>query len=167
MGVDGVEFLVRKEVDSLTKRRKTPEEKLAIVEAYLQTDLTYQEVADKYDVTYANVYAWVKKYQQQGRDGFIKPSNLQEAETESDLAETQRLKEYKKTLLLEKKFLEVQRIALMRKGVVRQRVGRLDDELICFMTIYELAEEGYNLSLLTRVLEVSSLRYYIWLLGQN
>ena len=54
----------------MTKCRKvTQEEKLEIVKYCLEHDLNYIQTCKIYDVTYPNVYNWIKKYKKYGEEG--------------------------------------------------------------------------------------------------
>lgn len=54
------------------KARKTIyEERLNIVEFYLDNELSYKEIAKKFNVTYGQVYQWVQKYKKYDSDGLI------------------------------------------------------------------------------------------------
>ena len=50
----------------MNSRKTTFEERLEIVNYVLANDNDYKGAADKYSVPYANVYNWVKKYNEFG-----------------------------------------------------------------------------------------------------
>ena len=53
-----------------TKGRKTTlEERISIVEDHIRSGMSYAETAEKYHVSYQQVYQWVQKYNAQGIDG--------------------------------------------------------------------------------------------------
>ncbi|VDG17772.1 helix-turn-helix domain-containing protein [Lactiplantibacillus mudanjiangensis] len=52
-------------------RRATYEERLAIVDYTLTHANNYQEAADKFNVSYPQVYTWVRKFKQQGAAGLV------------------------------------------------------------------------------------------------
>ena len=53
-----------------TKGRKTTlEERISIVEDHIRSGMSYAETAEKYHVSYQQVYQWVQKYNSQGIDG--------------------------------------------------------------------------------------------------
>lgn len=57
---------------SMAEGRKTTfEERVEIVKDYIESGLTYEEAAKKYDVSYPQVYRWVHKYRQNGVDGLV------------------------------------------------------------------------------------------------
>ena len=49
----------------------THEEKIEIVKACLANNLSYKDTAEKYQVSYNNVYSWVHKYKVHGPDGLV------------------------------------------------------------------------------------------------
>ncbi|AVK64700.1 hypothetical protein C5Z26_11560 [Lactobacillus sp. CBA3606] len=52
-------------------RRATYTERIEIVQYTLAHDNNYQQAADKFKVSYSQVYTWVRKYQQAGADGLV------------------------------------------------------------------------------------------------
>ena len=52
-------------------RKTTLEERLEIVQFTLMHDKNYQLAMKEYQVSYSQVYSWVKKYEQSGRDGLV------------------------------------------------------------------------------------------------
>ena len=53
----------------MTGAKKTYEEKVEIVEDFIESRLTYKEAAEKYKVSYNNIYSWVNKYKKHGPKG--------------------------------------------------------------------------------------------------
>src|SRR5690625_5355431 len=66
-GKDFRDYSEKSEVYTMTGKKKTDDEKLLIVKDYLDGDLTYAEIAEKYNVSYNNIYSWVQKYKTQDR----------------------------------------------------------------------------------------------------
>lgn len=52
-------------------RRATLEERIAIVKYTLAHENNYQQAADKFNVSYPQVYTWVRKYRQSGMEGLV------------------------------------------------------------------------------------------------
>ena len=50
-------------------RKTTQEERIEIVNYCLEHDKNYKETAELFDVSYTQVYQWVKKYQGSGEEG--------------------------------------------------------------------------------------------------
>lgn len=71
-------------------KKTTQEEKIKIVKYCLAADLSYKETAEKYQVSYNNVYPWVKKYKELGPDGLVdgrgsrKPNFIQTIEEKAE-----------------------------------------------------------------------------------
>ncbi|HEC2154276.1 TPA: transposase, partial [Staphylococcus delphini] len=59
------------EVYRMKSRKVTYEERVNIVQYYLNHDQSYSEVAHHFNISYGQIYAWVKKYQKHGMDGLI------------------------------------------------------------------------------------------------
>ena len=54
----------------MVKGRKTTfEERIDIVKDYIESASSYEEIAEKYEISYQQIYQWVRKYQEQGIDG--------------------------------------------------------------------------------------------------
>jgi transposase len=54
---------------SMTKGRKTTfEERIAIVAFCIANNYNYQMAADKFQVSYPQIYTWVKKYEEHGSE---------------------------------------------------------------------------------------------------
>ena len=89
----------KSEVYSMKSRKTTLEERIEIVKYSLDNNNDYKGAADKFLVPYANVYKWVKIYNEQGEEGLKfhrgRPKNFN-----SELTE------------LEKKDLEIAKLKL-------------------------------------------------------
>lgn len=107
----------------MTKGRKTTyKERLEIVQYTIAHGLAYGKAIEKYQVSYQQVYSWVKKYQSLGkeglRDGRGRKKDLEEL-TEIDL-----LKLENKKLQAEKEQLEME-VAIQKKlREIRERFQR-------------------------------------------
>lgn len=106
-------------------RKTTYEERLNIVNFYLDNELSYKEIARKFNVTYGQVYQWVQKYKKHGSDGLIdrrgkgKSQSILTSE-EVNEAEIKALKERNKILEMEnkvlKKYQEIEREMMNQKS---------------------------------------------------
>ena len=57
---------------TMTKGRKTTlQERIDIVTDHIGSELSYAETAEKYGVSYQQVYQWVQKYKANGIDGLV------------------------------------------------------------------------------------------------
>lgn len=50
-------------------RKTTLEERIKLVEDHIKANMSYAETAEKYDLSYQQVYQWIQKYKKQGVDG--------------------------------------------------------------------------------------------------
>ena len=67
-GMEIKDYDPKGDVYTMKARKTTLEERLEIVNYVLTNDNDYKGAADKYIVPYANVYNWVKKYNECGED---------------------------------------------------------------------------------------------------
>lgn len=102
------------EVYQMTGAKKSYEEKVEIVEDYIDNKLNYKEAAEKHQVSYSNIYSWVNKYKEFGPKGLEdhrgrgKPSELQTEKERKD-AEIEALKARNKWLEMENDALKKRR----------------------------------------------------------
>ena len=68
-GIEIKDYDPKGDVYTMKSRKTTLEERLEIVNYVLTNNNDYKGAADKYSVPYANVYNWVKKYNESGEDG--------------------------------------------------------------------------------------------------
>ena len=74
----------------MTKPRKTSQdERLKIAKECLENGKNYEETAQKYDVSYQQVYTWVKKFSQLGEAGLEdrRGKRIQKQEARSEIEE--------------------------------------------------------------------------------
>lgn len=73
------DFNPKKEIYMAEARRKTTlEERKEIVKYCLEHARDYKETANNYDVSYNQVYTWVKKYDTKGEEGLLDKCKLEE-----------------------------------------------------------------------------------------
>ena len=84
------------------KRKTTQEERIEIVKYCLEHDLEYKNTAAKFNVSYNQVYTWVRKYQADGEDGLVDRRGKRKSDDEVD--ELERLR--RKVLMLERQLKE-------------------------------------------------------------
>lgn len=121
------------EVYTMKGKKKSQEEKIEIVKDFLAHGLSYKDTAEKYQVSYNNVYSWVQKYKKYGPDGLIdgrgrgKPTTIQTAE-EKLRAEMVALKARNEYLETEnaalKKLDEIERELMSRKRGMKRNTKR-------------------------------------------
>lgn len=104
----------------MTKARKTTfDERIEIVKYCIANDKNYASTMEKYNVSYQQIYLWVRKYEQNGIDGLIDGRGKSKAET--DLTEIDRLKAQNQILEAEKKRLEMEINVLKKLQEVERR----------------------------------------------
>lgn len=106
------DYCPNREVYMAESRRKTTiEERKEIVEYCIKHNRNYKETASFYDVSYSQVYTWVKKYDEKGDDGLIDKRGHHKLGDE--LSELELLR--RENIRLKKKLEEQERIALLLK----------------------------------------------------
>lgn len=66
------------------RRKTTIEERKEIVEYCIEHGRDYKETASIYNVSYSQVYSWVKKYDSNGEDGLTDKRGHHKSDTEVD-----------------------------------------------------------------------------------
>ena len=91
------DYCPKREVYMADARRKTTiEERKEIVEYCISHNRNYKETASIYEVSYSQVYDWVRKYTAKGDDGLIDKRGIHKKEEELD--ELERLRRENKRL---------------------------------------------------------------------
>ena len=91
------DYCPKREVYMADARRKTTiEERKEIVEYCIFHNRNYKETAAKYEVSYSQVYDWVKKYIAKGEEGLIDKRGIHKKDDELD--ELERLRRENKRL---------------------------------------------------------------------
>lgn len=104
----------------MTKARKTTlEERIDIVNFCIANGKDYRLTMEKFNVTYQQIYLWVKKYEEKGIDGLI--DRRGKAKPESEISEIDRLKAQNKLLESEKLRLEMEVNVLKKLTEVERR----------------------------------------------
>ena len=108
------DYCPNREVYMAEARRKTTiEERKEIVEYCIKHNRNYKETAGRYDVSYNQVYSWVKKYDEKGDDGLLDKRGHHKSDDE--LSELELLR--RENARLKKKLEEQEKIALLLKKV--------------------------------------------------
>lgn len=92
-------------------RKTTLEERIDIVKDYIESGSSYEEIAEKYQISYQQIYQWVRKYQEHGIDGLVdrrgrRKDHARMTETEKLRAELKMEKAKNKRLEMENLFLK-------------------------------------------------------------
>ena len=91
------DYIPKREVYMADARRKTTiEERKEIVEYCLSHNRNYKGTASLYDVSYSQVYSWVKKYDTNGEEGLLDKRGRHKTDDEVD--ELERLRRENKRL---------------------------------------------------------------------
>ncbi len=107
------------EVYMAKSRKTTYEERLEIVKYCLEHHQNYKETATKYGVNYAQVFSWVKKYKQEGKEGLLDRRGRNKLE--SEMTEEEKLKHQLKKLEAKNTYLEMENKALKKLEEIERR----------------------------------------------
>ena len=129
-GIEIKDYDPKGDVYTMKSRKTTIEERLEIVNYVLSHDNDYKGAADKYSVPYANVFNWVKKYNERGENGLSdsrgRPSSK---ETKHELTDIE-----KKDIEIEKLKKELERskmvIEVLKKNIEIQERMERDSRLL-------------------------------------
>lgn len=100
-------------INFMTKGRPTAfEERVEIVKFCIENNRDYGKTIEKFKVSYQQVYAWVKKYDQSGVEGLV--DRRGKRKDEDSMTETEKLKAKNKLLEAEKKNLQME-LDLLKK----------------------------------------------------
>jgi transposase-like protein len=103
------DYYPKREVYMAEARRKTTfEERKEIVEYCLKHNRDYKGAASKYDVSYSQVYSWVKKYDADGEDGLCDRRGHHKTDDEVDELERLRRENLRLKRQLEEKDMVVE-----------------------------------------------------------
>ena len=94
------------ELTMIKGRKTTYEEKLAIVAYCIENNDDYYMASNKYEVSYQQVYSWVKKYKQDGKESLIDHRGQRIAK--EPLTESEKLTEQLRLLEAENKRLKME-----------------------------------------------------------
>ncbi len=82
---------------NITKGRKTTyEERIEIVTYCIENNKNYDLTAQKHEVSYQQVYTWLKKYEEKGIDGLV--DNRGKKKHENNMSEIDKLRAQNKLL---------------------------------------------------------------------
>ena len=97
----------------MTKGRKTTQEERAQIVAFcIEHGMDYALAVETYQVSYQQIYSWVRKYETAGVDGLV--DRRGKAKAEDELTEAERLRQENKILQAKLKDKEME-IALLKK----------------------------------------------------
>ena len=97
----------------MTRGRKTTQEERAQIVAFcIEHGKDYVLTVETYQVSYQQIYSWVRKYEASGVDGLV--DRRGKAKPEDELTETERLRQENRMLQAKLKDKEME-IALLKK----------------------------------------------------
>lgn len=104
----------------MAKGRKTTfEERIDIVKDYIESGSSYEDVAEKYGISYQQIYQWVRKYQEHGIDGLQDRRGKRKAP--EDMTEIDRLRAELKMEQAKVKHLELENRVLKKLKEIERR----------------------------------------------
>lgn len=104
----------------MVKGRKTTfEERIDIVKDYIESGSSYEEIAEKYKISYQQIYQWVHKYQDYGVDGLQDRRGKRKAL--EDMSEVDRLRAELKIEQAKVKQLELENRVLKKLKEIERR----------------------------------------------
>ncbi len=89
----------------MKSRKTTKEEKIEISKWCIDNNNNYKKAAIKFNLKYAQVYSWVKKYKEKGEDAF--DDNRGQRKVDEELSIEEKLK--RENEALKKRALELER----------------------------------------------------------
>ena len=104
----------------MTKGRKTTfDERISIVEECIRNNSNYAETAKKYDLSYTQVYMWVRKYKQKGIVGL--EDHRGRNKPESEMSDIEKLKAENRILKAELERKELENMFLKKVDEIERR----------------------------------------------
>lgn len=104
----------------MTKGRKTTyEERVEIVKYCIEHEMDYAQTAEKYQVSYQQIYQWIRKYQSNGVEGLA--GKRGKRKTGSEMSELEKLRAENRLLQAEKRKAELETAFLKKLGEIERR----------------------------------------------
>ena len=100
-------------------RKTTLEERIAIVENHIKSGSTYDETAQKYNVSYQQIYQWHHKYMVKGVDGL--KDGRGRTRTEEEMSELEKLKAENRLLKAELENRKLENLFLKKVKEIERR----------------------------------------------
>ena len=100
-------------------RKTTLEERIAIVENHIKSGSTYDETAQKYNVSYQQIYQWYHKYMDKGVDGL--KDGRGRTRTEEEMSELEKLKAENRLLKAELENRKLENLFLKKVKEIERR----------------------------------------------
>ena len=104
----------------MTKARKTTfEERIEIVQFCIANGKNYGLTMDKFNVSYQQIYLWVRKYEEKGVDGLV--DRRGKSKPENELTQLDRLKAENKMLAAKNQELQMEIDVIKKLKEVERR----------------------------------------------
>lgn len=148
----------------MTKGRKTTEKERAEIVAFcIEHGKNYPLTIKTYGVSYQQIYAWVRKYEEKGVAGLVDGRGRNKPE--SEMTEVEKLRVQSKLLQAQIKDKEME-IALLKKIERIGEVGclsgvRQEKKHLAVRSVHE--EKHYSVNRLCDILNLNRSSYYKWL----
>ena len=145
------------------RRKTTIEERKEIVKYCIEHGRDYKGTASIYDVSYSQVYSWVKKYDSNGDEGLTDKRARHKSDDEVDELERLRRENARlKRQLQEKDMLSelLKKSARIRKDV---RLGKQRYESKYMAIKFFSEKKNWSINWMCKQLEISRTAYYKWL----
>ena len=109
-----------KEKMTMIKGRKTTlQERIDIVTDHIESGMSYAETAEKYDVSYQQVYQWIQKYKANGIDGLV--DRRGRTKPVEEMTEIERLQAENRILKAQLERKELENIFLKKVDEIERR----------------------------------------------
>src|SRR5690625_3897142 len=122
----GKEFKSTGGREAMNKGRKTTlQERIEIVQYTIANECNYHEAAKKYNVSYQQVYSWVRKYGKDGKQG-LQDHRGKTLESKASLTEEEKLQHRIKELEHRNQYLEAENGLLKKLKEIERGMGQRD-----------------------------------------
>lgn len=109
---------------SMPKGRKTTlEERLEIVDFALVNDKDYRQTSEKFQVSYQQVYSWVRKYESNGREGLLDRRGRSNQVPAEKLTEKARLEAELRETIRQNRRLQMENDYLKKLNEIEQKLN--------------------------------------------
>ena len=100
-------------------RKTTLQERIDIVTDHIESGMSYAETAEKYDVSYQQVYQWIQKYKSNGIDGLV--DRRGRTKPVEEMTEIERLQAENRILKAQLERKELENIFLKKVDEIERR----------------------------------------------
>ncbi len=105
---------------TMTKGRKTTlQERIDIVTDHIESGRSYAETAEKYQISYQQIYQWVQKYNEKGVEGLV--DRRGRTKPEEEMSEVEKLQAENRILKAKLKRKELENLFLKKLDEIERR----------------------------------------------